>query len=229
MATIERALADEGPLTRAQLRERLEAAGVPHRGPGASSTCSSSPRCGGSSCAGRWSASSTPTSSSATGSARSRPVDRDVGAGRARPPLPRRPRPGRRARPREVGRPAAARRPRRPGGDRLRAGGARGRAARLGRAPAGRRAAPAAPARRLRPGPARLDLPRGDPRPRTRELVTSNGLFRPFAMVEGRAAADLEAREGEGDDRAARAGSRSEDRAALEADATDVERFLAEA
>lgn len=32
VATIERALADEGPLTRHQLRERLEAAGVPMRG-----------------------------------------------------------------------------------------------------------------------------------------------------------------------------------------------------
>ena len=58
------------------------------------------------------------------------------------------------------------------------------------------------------------------------ELVTTNGIFRPFAMVDGRAVATW---------RLTRARSRSsrsaqiarEGRAALDADAADVERFMA--
>ena len=60
---------------------------------------------------------------------------------------------------------------------------------------------------------------------RTRQLVTINGIFRPFAMVEGRAVGDLAAGQGEGHDRAL--GTDLEDGpAALDADAADVERFM---
>ena len=55
------------------------------------------------------------------------------------------------------------------------------------RPPAGRAPA-AAPARRLRPAAARLDLARGILGPH-KMLVTINGIFRPFALVDGRAVA----------------------------------------
>ena len=58
------------------------------------------------------------------------------------------------------------------------------------------------------------------------ELVTTNGLFRPFAMVEGRAVATWRLVKGkvaiEPLGRIAK-----KDRAALDADAADVERFMA--
>ena len=116
------------------------------------------------------------------------PVDRDARSGRARAPLPRRPRPGDRPRPREVGGPAAARRSRRARGDRLRArataatASSNSPAARRGRPP------PAAPARRLRPGAARLEFARAVWSEHMR-VVTVSGIFRPFAMVGGRAVA----------------------------------------
>ena len=74
---IERSLAAEGPLTRPQLRERLDSAGVRTEGQ-ALVHLLFLPRCAGSWCAARWSANSTHTSWSATGSAPHKPVDRDA-------------------------------------------------------------------------------------------------------------------------------------------------------
>src|SRR5205823_7955905 len=68
VAVVERSLAEEGPLTRAQLRDRIAAASVPTEGQ-ALCTCSRSRRCAGSPCAARWWVGSTPTRSSGTGSA----------------------------------------------------------------------------------------------------------------------------------------------------------------
>ena len=60
------------------------------------------------------------------------------------------------------------------------------------------------------------------------ELVTTNGLFRPFAMVKGRAVATWRLAKGKVEieplERIA-----NKDRAVLDADATDVERFMAAA
>ena len=67
VAAIARALADDGPLDRAQLRERIAAAGVPPR-VRRSCTCSLLARCAARSCAGRCTAPSTRTCSCATGS-----------------------------------------------------------------------------------------------------------------------------------------------------------------
>ena len=189
MATIERALADEGPLTRPQLRERLDAAGVRTEGQALVHLLFLAAAARASSCAGRWSASEHAyvlvrdwLGPPAAGRPRR-------GAGRAGPPLPGRPRPGRRPRPRSLGGAAAARRPRRPGGDRLRAGRARGRPGRPRQAPAGRRAAAAracsAPSTRCCSAGPRASAVLGP----HKRLVTINGIFRPFAMVDGRAVA----------------------------------------
>ena len=175
--------------TRVQLRERLEARRRPDRGPGAGPPLLPAWPARDRSSAARWSASSTPTSWSRDWLGPQPEVDRDGGAGRAGAPLPGRPRARRRPRPGALGGAAAAGRPRRAGGDRRGARGARGRPSRAGRR------------RRL---PAELPPPRllgaFDPvllgwtsredilGPHT-ELVTVNGLFRPFAMVEGRAVA----------------------------------------
>ena len=153
-----------------------------------SSTCSSSRPCGESSCAGPMVGKQHAYVLVRDWLGEPQPVDRDA----ALAELARRylvgHAPARRPRPGALGGAAAARRPRRPRGDRLGAGGARGRPVHL-RGPAPRReAAAAAPARRLRPEPARLDLTRGDPR-RPRTADRTGGIFRPFALVGGRAVA----------------------------------------
>ena len=177
-------------------------------------------------CAGRWSARTTPTSSSATGSSRQQPVDREVGPGRAGPPLPGRPRAGGRPRPGPLGRAAAARRARRPGRDRLGAGRARRRPRPPRRPPAGCRGARPAPARRLRPAAARLDLARADPRPahppghHQRHLPALRDGQGPRCRAPGGSTAARS--------RSSRsAGSPRQATAALAADAADVERFMA--
>ena len=73
---IDRSVADDGPLTRPQLRERLERAGIPNLS-SRSCTSSSAPRSRDGSSAGRWSAASTPLPGSPTGSPRPAPT-RDV-------------------------------------------------------------------------------------------------------------------------------------------------------
>ncbi len=127
---------------------------------------------------------------------------RGRGAGRARPPLPRRPRPGHGRRPRPLGRDHARPRPPRARRDRL-------RAATPTRADGGRLAARV-----------RTRAPKGLPAPRmlgqfepillgwesrteiigaaaeAGSIVTSNGIFRPFALVEGQGRRDLAAAEG---------------------------------
>ena len=195
VAAIVKALADEGPLSSRDLRERSSPrASAPRARP--STTCSSRRRWTASSCGGRWRASSTPTCSSATGSPKAKPIDRDDGA---RPSSP------------AATSPATAR----PTTATSRAGPASrcGQARRgltgisselkdLGdglvrpeEAQTARRAPAAAAARRLRAVPARVDLARGHRRRREpKNLVTVGGMFYPFAMVRGRAVAQVEAR-----------------------------------
>ena len=79
---VERALADAGPLTRAELAERIAAAGHPHRGPGHAAPARGSPRCAGSRSSARCATTApTPSRSPATGSARA-PPRRSTGAER---------------------------------------------------------------------------------------------------------------------------------------------------
>ena len=164
MRTIERALAEEGPLTRAQLRERLESAGVPHRGPGAGPPADA-----------RLPARDRRARPDGRQAARLRPGPRLAraaeGRSTARRPWPSWPaatspataRPG--SGTWRAGR-ACRCATRAPGltAHRLGARGARRGPARARRPPARGGAAAAAPARRLRPGPARLDLARGHSR-----------------------------------------------------------------
>ena len=117
MATIERALADEGPLTRIQLRERLDSASVRTEGQAMIHLLflAAAARHGRARADGRQAARLRARARLAR-SSRSRRSRQ--GAGRAGPPLPGRSPAGERSRPRQVGGPAAARRPRRPEGDR---------------------------------------------------------------------------------------------------------------
>ncbi len=158
VAAIERALADSGPLTRAEI---------------------AGPRCcdrradGGSGARAHHRAGVTARADRARADDRPRPWVRARpglarragtgrprrGSGRAGPPLPRRPRPRRRTRPRQVGGPPPARRSRGAERDRLRARTAGGRPRRPGRPPRAGGHTASAPARPVRPGAARLDVP----------------------------------------------------------------------
>ena len=163
---VERALADDGPLTASAARRahRRRRASAPRARP--RRTCSCSPRCAGSRSSARCAtdgAHAFALTRDWLGAAPARELDGRRArrrAGRARAPLPGRPRPGGARRPRRLERPAAARRARRAAGDRLGAGRARRRPRRPRRARARARRDPGAPARRLRPLPAGLEGPR---------------------------------------------------------------------
>ena len=225
---VERALADAGPLTRPELAERIAAEGIrtegqatPHllmlaalRGIAVLGPLRDD---GGHAFAltRDW-----------LGAAPPRPLDGRRArrrAGRARPPLPRRPRPGRARRPRHLERPAAARRARRAGGDRPRAGPARRRPRRPRRARPRARRDPRAPAARLRPLPAGLEGPRVR-RPRARTPSASI----PAAGCCARRRPSTGSPSAPGARRAARSSSSSSGawppgaKAALQADADDV-------
>ena len=189
VTVIERALAEDGPLTRFQLRDHLDAAGVPTAGQ-AFVHLRCSPACAGSRCAGRWSASSTPTPWSATGSAPPPAVDREAAlAELARRYLAGHGPAGDRDLA-QVGGPAAARRPRRPRGRSQPSSRRRGMATVRLR---GRRRRPAAmPPPRLLGAfdPTLLGwTSREEIVGEHGSRIVSGGVFRPFALVGGRAVA----------------------------------------
>ena len=224
MATIERALADEGPLTRLQLRERLEAAGMPTEGQSLIHLLFL-PACGASPCAGRWSDGHHAYVLTRDWLGPLEPVDRDVALAEL-------------ARRYLVGHAPADDR------DLARWAGLPLRDARAGLAAiaselveredglvhlAARPPAAEIPAPRLLGAfdPVLLGWTSREPilGPHT-HLVTINGIFRPFAMVKGRAVASWKLNRGKvtieplgAVDQAAMA--------ALDADAADVERFMA--
>ena len=224
LATIERALADEGPLTRVQLRERLDAAGVPTEGQAmihllflaaVRGIVVRGPMIGKQHAyvlVRDW-------------LGEPQPVDREQALAEL-------------ARRYLVGhQPATDRDLARWAGLPLRDARA-GLAAiageieqgedgllRLAKRPAAGGAPAAAPARRLRPGPARLDLARADPRPAHDQLVTRNGIFHPFAMAGGKAVAKWGFPGGKVKLQPLQR-LPAKTAAALEADAADVTRFL---
>ena len=188
----------------AQLRERLDSAGVRtegqalvhllflatlrgHRGAGPD---------------GRLGARLRPDPRLARAAAAGRPRGRPRRAG---PPLPGRPRAGGRPRPRPLGGPAAARCPRRPLLRSPPSWPSAGRARRSRQAGGAGAASTAAPARRLRSASARLDLARGSRRPAQAAGDDQRDLpsLRPG---QGSRCGDLATGGREGDDRAARAG-----------------------
>ena len=169
---------------------------------------------------------STPTSSSATGSARSQPVDRDAALAEL-------------ARRYLVGHGPADDR------DLARWAGLPLRDARAGltrsppswtsartawstspSAPPPAPTAAAAPARRLRPAAARLDLARGQSSARTSSWSRSTASSAPSRWSTAAPSRTWRLAQRQGHDRAARQ-DRQRRRAALEADAADVERFMA--
>ena len=228
---VERALADDGPLTRPELAERIAAAGIRTEGQ-ATPHLLMLAALRGIAVLGPLRDDGAPRLRAHARLARRRAAAELDGrrsrrrAGRARPPLPRRPRPRGARRPRHLERPPAARRARRAAGDRLRAGRARRRPRRPRRARPRARGDPRAPAARLRPLPAGLEGPRlRRPRP-PREARPSR---RRDAARDGdrrrarRRHLERRGRRGELDlfGRVA-----AEAKAALRADADDVARFV---
>jgi hypothetical protein len=114
VAIVERALADEGPLSRAALADRMAAKGIPTEGQATPHLIALAARRVGAvlvvADAGRAGVRAVARPRAAAHGPRRRP-------GRARTPLARRARAGHGRRPRRLGRPAAARRPRRARGD----------------------------------------------------------------------------------------------------------------
>ena len=215
--------ADPPPAARAARRGRRA-----DRGPGADPPALPGDPARASPSAARWSASSTPTSSSATGSGRRKPVDRDaalaelarrylVGHAPADDRDLAQAGPGCRC---ATPAPAWRRSPRSWSSART--------ASSTSPAAAGRRGPAAAPARRLRPGPARLDLARADPRPphaaghHQRHLPPlRDGRRSRRRHLEAQPAARS---------RSSRSAASPRRRAPpLDADAADVERFMAAA
>ena len=185
VSVVVRALAEEGPLGRAALRERLDAAGVRTQGQALVHILMLA-SLQGHVVRGPFDGARSPLRPRA-GLARTAATRRPrCGARRARPPLPGRARPSRRPRSRPLGRPPAARRARGPERDRVRARAATGRARRTRGAAGSGRDAAAAAARPVRAAAPRLaltraaarlahgrrdpqrDLPTDRPRPRPR-------------------------------------------------------------
>ena len=225
VAVIEKVLADEGPLTRPQLRDRIAAAGVRTEGQALVHelllACLRGIAVRGP-MAGRehayvlvreW-------------LGPPRPFDRIQGTGRAGPAVPGRARSRRRARPGQVGRPAAAGRPQRPDRHLGRADPAPDGLADLA-ALAGQRDHGLPPPRLLGSFDPLLHgwVSREPILGQHTGIVTVNGLFRPFALVEGRAVATWRLPDGVVElDRLAEVSAAAQE--ALAADAADVRRFL---